>query len=123
LHRLPIDVLKIDRSFVTGLSIDHEGRQIVATIVSLARHLGMKVVAEGTETVAHVEALRALGCDFGQGYVFAKAASAGPFATCCGRKRRNFIWVFDWFSWRGRTGGPVICSRSTASAAVVDFIA
>jgi predicted signal transduction protein with EAL and GGDEF domain len=90
LHRLPIDVLKIDRSFVTGLSIDHESRQIVATIVSLARHLGMKVVAEGTETVAHVEALRALGCDFGQGYVFAKAASAAAIRDLLRAKAPEF---------------------------------
>ncbi|MGO4328929.1 putative bifunctional diguanylate cyclase/phosphodiesterase [Cupriavidus sp. 2TAF22] len=72
LHRFPLDILKIDRSFVAQLDRGHEGLQVVQTIMSLARNLGIEVVAEGTETQRHVTHLKSLGCDFGQGYFFSK---------------------------------------------------
>jgi len=72
LHRFPLDTLKIDRSFISRMGQSSESRGIVETIMHLARHLGMKVVAEGTETEAHVEHLRSLGCDFAQGYFFSR---------------------------------------------------
>jgi len=72
LHRLPIDTLKIDKSFVSSLGIDSESIEIIRTIVSLARALGLKTIAEGIETSAQLEAVRLLKCEFGQGYLFAR---------------------------------------------------
>jgi diguanylate cyclase (GGDEF)-like protein len=72
LHRLPLDVLKIDRSFVAAMRPGSDGLQIVNTIMDLARNLGMDVVAEGTETAEQVAHLASLGCDFGQGYYFSR---------------------------------------------------
>jgi diguanylate cyclase (GGDEF)-like protein/PAS domain S-box-containing protein len=76
LQRLPIDCLKIDRSFV--LEIDHEfgSQSLVRTIILLARELGLKVVAEGVETDAQFDVVRALECDRVQGYLFARPVSA-----------------------------------------------
>ncbi len=76
LHRFPIDTLKIDRSFVTQMTDNTENAEIVRTIVTLARSLGMNVIAEGVETRAQLTQLRDLGCDFGQGYLFSKAVGA-----------------------------------------------
>jgi diguanylate cyclase (GGDEF)-like protein len=71
LQRLPIDILKIDRSFVTGMLADRDSVAIVRAILGLAAALGMATTAEGVETRELVQTLRALGCSFGQGYVFA----------------------------------------------------
>jgi len=76
LHRFPLDVLKIDRSFVMRMKEDKERLQIVETIMTLARNLGIEVVAEGTETEMQVDHLRNLGCDFGQGFFFSRALAA-----------------------------------------------
>src|SRR5262249_51993267 len=72
LQRLPLDLLKIDRSFVLAMGSDPNSRKIVQTIMALAGSLGMEVIAEGTETAAHVRDLMAMGCQFGQGYYFSK---------------------------------------------------
>lgn len=72
LQRLPIDVLKIDRSFVEHMVDDRDKVAIVRTIQSLAEVLGMKTTAEGVETTDQARLLSALGCDFGQGYLFAR---------------------------------------------------
>jgi EAL domain-containing protein (putative c-di-GMP-specific phosphodiesterase class I) len=71
LSRLPFDALKIDRSFVSNLD-NGNGRDIVKTVVQLAGTLGMTVVAEGVETREQLDALRALGCEYAQGYYFSK---------------------------------------------------
>jgi diguanylate cyclase (GGDEF)-like protein/PAS domain S-box-containing protein len=76
LHRLPIDTLKIDRSFVSRLSDNSENREIVRTIIMLAQNLGMNVVAEGVETTAQLEQLVDLKCESGQGYLFSAAVDA-----------------------------------------------
>ncbi len=76
LHRFDASTLKIDRSFVQAMSESDQGLEIVRTIVMLARTLKMSVVAEGIETRAQYDALRALGCEYGQGYHFAKPLSA-----------------------------------------------
>ncbi|MFL6698688.1 MAG: putative bifunctional diguanylate cyclase/phosphodiesterase [Vitreoscilla sp.] len=84
LKRLPIDKLKIDRSFVNDMTVGNEDTAIVAAIVSLARALGLEVVAEGIETSRQLELLNALGVQHGQGYLFCKAVAAeaiGQFAT------------------------------------------
>jgi diguanylate cyclase (GGDEF)-like protein/PAS domain S-box-containing protein len=72
LRRFPIDTLKIDRSFVTQMAEDGENAEIVRTIVGLAQNLGMDVVAEGVETPEQIVTLKALGCEYGQGYFFSK---------------------------------------------------
>jgi diguanylate cyclase (GGDEF)-like protein/PAS domain S-box-containing protein len=72
LHQFPIDVLKIDRSFVPGnWNVDTDGA-ILQTIVDLARALKLAVVVEGIETPAQLERLREMGCEYGQGYLFAR---------------------------------------------------
>ena len=72
LHSLPLDVLKIDRSFVSAMARNGESLQIVRTIMSLAHNLGMDVIAEGPEDAEQVSQLRAIGCEFGQGFYFSR---------------------------------------------------
>lgn len=72
LQQLPIDILKIDRSFVSEMMVDKDKRAIVRTVLSLARALGMKTTAEGVENVKIAQVLRRLGCSVGQGYYFAR---------------------------------------------------
>lgn len=76
LLRFPVDTLKIDRSFVDGLGPEVEDSVIVAAIISLAATLNLQVIAEGVETAEQLSHLRNLGCDFAQGYLFAKPISA-----------------------------------------------
>ena len=75
LHRLPFDTLKIDRSFVNRVGDNGENSEVLQTIISLAKNLKMRVVAEGIETESQLNVLRNLGCDFGQGYLLAKPQS------------------------------------------------
>ena len=76
LQRLPIDVLKIDKSFVTGMMRDPDAVAIVRAVLSLADALGMSTTAEGIETVELATTLATLGCASGQGYYFAKPLEA-----------------------------------------------
>ncbi|MES2058930.1 MAG: bifunctional diguanylate cyclase/phosphodiesterase [Pseudomonadota bacterium] len=76
LQKLPIDVLKIDRSFITGMLADRDKIAIVRAILSLSQALGMKTTAEGIETNELAQTLAALGCTYGQGYVYARALEA-----------------------------------------------
>jgi diguanylate cyclase (GGDEF)-like protein/PAS domain S-box-containing protein len=72
LKKFPIDFLKIDQSFVRDMATDHGDQAIVEAIIVMAHKLGMKVIAEGVETVAQRDMLKAAGCDFGQGYLFSR---------------------------------------------------
>ena len=72
LQKLPIDVLKIDRSFVSGMLADRDKIAIVRAILGLAQALGMKTTAEGIEAVELGQTLAALGCTYGQGYYYAR---------------------------------------------------
>lgn len=72
LQQLPIDILKIDRSFVSEMMVDKDKRAIVRTILSLARALGMKTTAEGVENAEISQILRRLGCSVGQGFYYAR---------------------------------------------------
>lgn len=72
LHRLPFDTLKIDRSFVSVVRADGENSEILQTIITLAKNLKMRSVAEGIETESQLQILRDLNCDLAQGYLFAK---------------------------------------------------
>lgn len=76
LQRLPIDYLKIDRSFINLMNSNHENGEIVKAIVMLAKNLGMDVIAEGIETEDQAERLVNLECAFGQGYFYSKPADA-----------------------------------------------
>ena len=80
LRRLPVDVLKIDKSFVARLGEDMVDSAIVSSVVNLARSLGIAVVAEGVETEQQRLELRALGCPVAQGYYFSRPLS-GEAAT------------------------------------------
>jgi diguanylate cyclase (GGDEF)-like protein len=76
LQKLPIDVLKIDRSFVTGMLADRDKVAIVRAVLSLAQALGMQTTAEGVETHDLAQTLAALGCTYGQGYHFSRPLEA-----------------------------------------------
>jgi EAL domain-containing protein (putative c-di-GMP-specific phosphodiesterase class I) len=72
LHRLPFDTLKIDRSFVYSVGERGENSEILQTIISLAKNLRMRVIAEGVETKSQLMVLQNLGCDYAQGFLLAK---------------------------------------------------
>ena len=75
LHRFPLDTLKIDRTFVSRLEEKGEHHEIVRTIISLAKSLGMKTIAEGVETEKQLLRLQSLGCDSAQGFFFSRPLS------------------------------------------------
>jgi len=79
LKRLPLDELKIDRSFVMQMHRDPAARKIVRSTVDLAHNLGLAVVAKGIEDRAAWNTLRAMGCDEGQGYYIAKPMPEADF--------------------------------------------
>jgi diguanylate cyclase (GGDEF)-like protein len=90
LHDFRFDALKIDRSFVARAGMGKQA-ELVHTIVSLARALGMEVVAEGVETPAQAAQLKQLGCQFAQGFLFSRSIEAEAFAQLC-RSQRVFSW-------------------------------
>ncbi|MEA5451879.1 EAL domain-containing protein [Leptolyngbya sp. CCNP1308] len=81
LHQFPIDLVKIDRSFVQDIDTSPQRLEIVRAIISLCHTLGMAVTAEGIETSQQQDILRDLGCEYGQGYLFAKPTDS-PTITC-----------------------------------------
>lgn len=76
LKKFPVDVIKIDQSFVRGMISEKGNLEIIDAVVGLGKSLGLKVVAEGVETAAQAEFLVKIGCTFGQGYYFSKAVAA-----------------------------------------------
>jgi PAS domain S-box-containing protein len=74
LRRIPVDTLKIDRAFISNMDSDPENREIVRAIIILAHTLGLKVVAEGTETAEHINLLKQFNCEMAQGYFFSRPA-------------------------------------------------
>ncbi len=76
LKRLPVSALKVDKAFIDGLGTDDEDTAIVSAIITLGHTLGLRVIAEGVETVEQAALLRALGCDQAQGYHFARPLPA-----------------------------------------------
>lgn len=76
LNRFPVNTLKIDRSFIERMGAAGENAEIVSTIVALAHNLGMDVIAEGVETATQQQQLKALGCEYGQGYFFSDPVDA-----------------------------------------------
>ena len=87
LKRLPLDQLKIDRSFVRDIMVNATNGALAQAIISLARALGLVVIAEGVETDEQRALLSRLGCDCYQGFLFSKAVPAADFeallSTCC----------------------------------------
>jgi len=81
LRQYPVDVLKIDRSFVSDVTANDYDRRLVGGIVSLAQSLGMTVTAEGVETTEQAAALRALGCPGAQGFLYSRAVPAERITT------------------------------------------
>lgn len=79
MRQLPVDTIKIDQSFVHNLVSDRQQRVLVAGIIELTGHLGMRVLAEGVETVEQLEILDSLGCDEAQGYLIGRPMSAQDF--------------------------------------------
>lgn len=93
LHTLPvIDTLKIDRTFVSRLEMVDNGSDIVRTILALAHNLGMKVIAEGVETDGQLFKLKAMGCEYVQGFLFARPLDSEEAGTLLGK---SFAGVDD----------------------------
>jgi EAL domain-containing protein (putative c-di-GMP-specific phosphodiesterase class I) len=86
LKRLPVDELKIDKSFVLNMELDVDDAKIVRSTIDLAHNLGLNVVAEGVETAKTWKILQALGCDEAQGYFMAKPMPEALFAA----------WLQEW---------------------------
>ena len=79
LKRFPVDVLKVDKSFVRDMSEDNNDRALVKAIVNMASSLGLAVVAEGVETLSQISLLENEGCRYVQGYYFSKPVPAEEF--------------------------------------------
>jgi EAL domain-containing protein (putative c-di-GMP-specific phosphodiesterase class I) len=90
LRRFALDILKIDRSFISDMLENSESREIVKTILSLGSNLGMKVVAEGVETTEQVTQLKSLGCEFAQGYLFSKPLDSEAVAKALVTSEENY---------------------------------
>ncbi len=88
LHTLPLDAIKIDRSFVTGMETGRTQMQLVQTVRSLAKNIGVVAVAEGVETDAQLKTLRSLGCESAQGYLFSRPVAAPAIAELLRSKPR-----------------------------------
>lgn len=88
LKRLPVDTVKIDRSFVSGIEVEIRDTAIVQAVVAFAESIGLTVTVEGVESSSQVEAVRGLGCDRGQGYYFSRPLPAEGVAPVFRRKRQ-----------------------------------
>ncbi|MFN3355801.1 MAG: putative bifunctional diguanylate cyclase/phosphodiesterase [Pseudomonas sp.] len=80
LRRFPIDVLKIDQSFVRGLNVNSQDAQLISAIIGMGKSLELTIIAEGVETAEQLDFLRAQNCEEGQGFLFSKAVPAKDFA-------------------------------------------
>jgi diguanylate cyclase (GGDEF)-like protein len=89
LKRLPVDELKIDKSFVQGMEDDENDAVIVRSTIDLGRNLGLRVVAEGVETASAWNRLAALGCDVAQGYYVSRPVPAGELAAWLRARRES----------------------------------
>ncbi|MBS1852300.1 MAG: EAL domain-containing protein [Acidobacteria bacterium] len=96
LRHLPVDTLKIDRSFVSQIESDAASRSIVHLIVQFAHTIQLQVVAEGVETLEEWEFLKKLGCKFGQGYLFSKAVDAETALKLLAHQGKNALPQETW---------------------------
>jgi len=83
LKRLPVNVVKVDRSFVMDIPRDLDDMEITAAVIAMSHKLRYKVVAEGIETVEQYQFLRESGCDYGQGYFFSPPLSSDMLIDFC----------------------------------------
>jgi diguanylate cyclase (GGDEF)-like protein/PAS domain S-box-containing protein len=98
LKKFDVDYIKIDQSFVQNLSIYSEDMILCEAIIVMAHKLGLKVIAEGVETIEQRDLLFAVGCDYGQGYLFSKPITAEAFETLCNQQNalgRNIQPVYE----------------------------
>lgn len=93
LKRLPIDTVKLDRSFVNGATTDPDDAALVMAIVTLAHNLRLTVIAEGVETAEQLSFLRLLRCNEGQGYLFSKPVPPDVFASSLTRDPKRKLYV------------------------------
>ena len=93
LHRFPIDILKIDRSFVSRLTSTDNGPELARAVITLGETLGLETIAEGIEVEPQVSALLALGCVAGQGFLFAPAGSLEKLSQSSAVALRNALWT------------------------------
>jgi len=121
LHRFPIDILKIDRSFVSRLTNSDNGPELARAVITLGETLGLDTVAEGIELEPQVAALLALGCVAGQGFLFAKPGSLEQLSRSSFVARRNALWTAhaarEELSATGRFKALRALARRTAGAA------
>src|SRR5207244_3070565 len=96
LHRLKVETVKIDRSFVCRIAAKDNASEVVRAIVALAHNLDMDVVAEGVESVQQLEYLRTLGCEHAQGFFFSRPVTAMEAGTLIAAQ-----------PWRGLRGSGV----------------
>jgi EAL domain-containing protein (putative c-di-GMP-specific phosphodiesterase class I) len=92
LHRFPIDILKIDHSFVSRLTSSENGPELARAVITLGETLGLDTVAEGIELDGEVAALLALGCVAGQGFLFARPESLASLTHSPFAERRAQLW-------------------------------
>ena len=90
LHRFPVNTLKVDQSFVRDIKSDRDDAAIVSTVLSLARQMGLKSLAEGVETEAQLSFLRTRGCDSYQGYLFCRPQAAADIEALLRHHRMQF---------------------------------
>jgi EAL domain-containing protein (putative c-di-GMP-specific phosphodiesterase class I) len=90
LKRLPLDVIKIDKSFVRGLPDDQHDAGLVETVLAIASRFGFRTLAEGVETVEQYDWLRARGCTYGQGYLIARPMTFAQFSPWLARRTFTF---------------------------------
>jgi diguanylate cyclase (GGDEF)-like protein/PAS domain S-box-containing protein len=95
LHRFPIDILKIDRSFINGLTGSGDGPDLARAVITLGETLGLDTVAEGIELEPQIAALLALGCVAGQGFLFAPGRSLEQLSNSPFVVRRNELWTLQ----------------------------
>ena len=103
--RLPVQELKIDRSFISRMTTDAEISTIVRSTIDLGHNLGLKVVAEGVEDLAAWNMLRTLGCDDAQGYFMSRPLALAALGKLDSRERRHVRVQADGHSQRRRSGG------------------
>jgi EAL domain-containing protein (putative c-di-GMP-specific phosphodiesterase class I) len=95
LKQLPIDKLKIDRSFIRDLPHDSDAIAITQAIISLGKNLGLHIIAEGVETLAQQTLLQKMGCEEGQGYLYSPPVPANAFEEMLLEGSRTFRHHFS----------------------------
>lgn len=96
LKKFPVHSLKIDRSFVREIAFNTDDEAIAGAVISMAKGLNLKVVAEGVETVEQMEVLRALNCCYMQGFLFSEPAPAETFTPMLGSEARSYLNFTKW---------------------------